>query len=213
MKNLAKFLIFISAFVQVANATTYYVSTNGSDSNPGTSGSPFLTLGKAETVVVAGDVVTVAAGTYTLAGLTMSHSGSGGNPITFQSSGNVTLNLTTDGLLVTGAWRVITGFSFTGAFTRAIWLQTGNNIVQNVTVTQARTVGYGIQVGRDANTGGEAADNNTLNNVRVIGTGTGGTIHGIIFGGGGSGNVLKNSYVSNTYYGIVDKAEIRITYL
>ena len=51
MKNLAKFLIFISTFLQVANATTYYVSTNGSDSNPGTSSSPFSTLAKAETVV------------------------------------------------------------------------------------------------------------------------------------------------------------------
>ena len=55
MKNLAKFLIFISTFLQVANATTYYVSPNGSDGNPGTNISPFLTLGKAETVVAPGD--------------------------------------------------------------------------------------------------------------------------------------------------------------
>jgi len=209
MKNLAKFLTFISAFfVQLAGATTYYVSTNGSDSNPGTSGSPFLTLGKAESVVTGGDVVMIADGTYNIGTpLSITHNGSVGNYITFKAvnPGNVILN---GWISIDAGYRVFEGFAFTQSTNggRAFWIKNANNLIKNCTVNVTASTGYGIQVGTDANTGGEAADNNVLDNVRVIGTSTG-TIHGIIFGGGGSGNVLKNSYISNTYYGIVDKAE------
>jgi len=209
MKNLVKFLTVISAFfVQVAHATTYYVSTNGSDSNPGTSGSPFLTLGKAESVVTAGDVVVITDGTYNIGTpLSITHNGSAGNYITFKavSPGNVILN---GWISIDAGYRVFEGFAFTQSTNggKAFWIKNANNLIKNCTVNVTASTGYGIQVGTDANTGGEAADNNVLDNVRVIGTNTG-TIHGIIFGGGGNGNVLKNSYISNTYYGIVDKAE------
>jgi Protein of unknown function (DUF1565) len=48
----------------VASANTYYVSTTGSDGNPGSQVSPWATLAKANGVVVAGDVVNIAPGTY-----------------------------------------------------------------------------------------------------------------------------------------------------
>ena len=44
--------------------TTYYVATTGSDSNSGTTTSPFLTIQKASTVVNPGDVVIVRDGVY-----------------------------------------------------------------------------------------------------------------------------------------------------
>ncbi|MEV4172391.1 carbohydrate-binding protein [Nonomuraea sp. NPDC049709] len=44
--------------------TTYYVSTSGSDSNPGTSGSPFRTIQRCGTVMTAGDTCQIASGTY-----------------------------------------------------------------------------------------------------------------------------------------------------
>ena len=43
----------------------YYVATTGSDSNPGTSAAPFLTIGHAATVVNPGDEVIVRSGIYT----------------------------------------------------------------------------------------------------------------------------------------------------
>lgn len=45
-------------------ATTWYVSPSGSDSNSGTSSSPFKSITKAQSVAVSGDVVDVHGGTY-----------------------------------------------------------------------------------------------------------------------------------------------------
>lgn len=43
---------------------TYYVATTGSNSNPGTIGSPFLTVAKGLSVMVSGDTLYIRAGTY-----------------------------------------------------------------------------------------------------------------------------------------------------
>jgi hypothetical protein len=55
-------LIFISA--NMLFATTYYVSTTGNDAANGSSGSPWLTVGKSIGKLVAGDTLIVTAGTY-----------------------------------------------------------------------------------------------------------------------------------------------------
>lgn len=57
--------IFLAVFSRDALATSYYIAPNGSDSNTGKSSSaPFKTFSKANSVVVAGDVVNVSGGTY-----------------------------------------------------------------------------------------------------------------------------------------------------
>jgi hypothetical protein len=71
-----------------ANAATYYVSTSGLDSNNGSQSAPWLTVGKAAGVAVAGDTVNIAAGTYT-GNVTFSKSGSAGSTILFSGTGNV----------------------------------------------------------------------------------------------------------------------------
>lgn len=50
---------------QVANAATFYVSTTGSDSNPGSQAAPFATVSKAITASSNGDTVVIMDGTYT----------------------------------------------------------------------------------------------------------------------------------------------------
>lgn len=47
-----------------ATGHTYYVATNGSDSHSGSSGSPFKTIQKCATKVVAGDTCQIAGGDY-----------------------------------------------------------------------------------------------------------------------------------------------------
>lgn len=65
----------------------YYVAPAGSDTNPGSSGSPFRTLQKAAEVAGPGDTVVVRPGTYTGGSriVSLSRSGEPGNPITFLS--------------------------------------------------------------------------------------------------------------------------------
>jgi MYXO-CTERM domain-containing protein len=65
-----------------ASATEYYVSTTGSDSNPGTQASPFATLQKGADTAAAGDTVWIRGGTYKIttpassgAGIQLSKSG------------------------------------------------------------------------------------------------------------------------------------------
>lgn len=70
--------------------TTWYVSTSGSDSNPGTISSPFLTATKADSVVQPGQTVYFRAGTYAITGtgITLNTNGSAGLPITFAAYPN-----------------------------------------------------------------------------------------------------------------------------
>src|SRR5229473_6866290 len=79
--------------VHCAMAATYYVSTAGSDSNPGTQTAPFRHLTKgAATATQPGDTVIVMDGTYDNEGVvepnfvvTLYYSGTPGNPITFKA--------------------------------------------------------------------------------------------------------------------------------
>ena len=74
-------------------AATYYVATNGSDSNAGSQTAPFRHLTKAAaTATQAGDTVIVMDGTYDNEGVvapnfvvTLYYSGTSGNPITFKA--------------------------------------------------------------------------------------------------------------------------------
>ena len=65
----------------------YYVAPGGSDTNRGSAGSPFRTIQKAADVAAAGDTVIVGPGTYTGGSriVSISRSGTPGNPITFLS--------------------------------------------------------------------------------------------------------------------------------
>jgi hypothetical protein len=91
----------------IAAGTTYYVATNGSDSNNGTSTStPFLTIQKCANVAVAGDTCFIEPGVYRET-VTPAHSGTTGAPITFAATENsVTIDGTNE---VTSAWTKYSG--------------------------------------------------------------------------------------------------------
>ena len=59
-------LLGISLIPVQAAGVTYYVATNGSDTNPGTTTQPFLTIKKAANLVNPGDTVIIRSGTYTV---------------------------------------------------------------------------------------------------------------------------------------------------
>ncbi|TAG99978.1 MAG: DUF1565 domain-containing protein [Sphingobacteriales bacterium] len=107
MKKNLLLLMFLVVCVIHSFATTYYVATNGNNSNNGTSlSTPFLTIQKAASIAVAGDVINVRAGTYRET-VIPAGSGTAGNPITYQPYNNETVIIS--GADVIGGWSVHSG--------------------------------------------------------------------------------------------------------
>ena len=118
-------LFFIGAVT--VQATTYYVATTGSDSNSGTSGSPFLTIQRCIDTVEGGDTCTVADGTYTdtdgngIVGYITGANGTAGAPITIKSTnpfGAIIkvpgINSHNAGFYVARTYYIIEGFNISG---------------------------------------------------------------------------------------------------
>ena len=65
--NLTRWIIAFSLWLTTPLlASTYYVATNGVDTNPGTSNAPFATITRAQTAATSGDTVYLRGGTYLL---------------------------------------------------------------------------------------------------------------------------------------------------
>jgi len=113
MKSFLSTLLLLIIFSQCLPAKTYYVAASGSDNNNGTSTStPWKTLAKVSsyTGFVAGDQVLFNRGDVFYGMLTITASGTSGNPITYGAYGS-------------GSNPVITGFTSITA-----WTNKGNNI-------------------------------------------------------------------------------------
>ncbi len=104
--------------VSVVQAGVYHITTGGSDAAAGSSTSPWRTLGKANSTLVAGDVVIVHGGAYS-DGISPTRAGVAGSPITYQvaSGEHVVLNVTT-GIKLGSASRYITvdGFEIRASY-------------------------------------------------------------------------------------------------
>lgn len=139
-----------------ALGTTYYVATNGSDSNPGSQSQPWLTLQHAVQTIAAGDTIIVLPGTY--AGCRIELTGTSGAPKTImaQTPGSVTLNalgpinrhnriFEIENYNAAVNYWVVDGFTVDGGNTiggidsRSTATQMNNNItIQNCTVHNAK---------------------------------------------------------------------------
>lgn len=137
------------------SGATFYVSTTGSDSNPGTYSSPWLTIQHAANTVTAGATVYVMGGTYHEA-VNFPNSGTEGEPIIFESypgqtalisgsgvscctsnppaSGNHTQGLIT---IVNGSYITISGFAIANYTTSkvadtpaGVWINGSGTAVQ-----------------------------------------------------------------------------------
>lgn len=72
---------------QASAGRTYYVATNGLDTNPGTLAQPFRTIGKGASVLTPGDTLYIKSGTYLqTTTLTISRSGTSTAPITIATT-------------------------------------------------------------------------------------------------------------------------------
>ncbi|WP_333876480.1 right-handed parallel beta-helix repeat-containing protein [Methylobacter sp.] len=104
-KSLLGTLVFSIFFVPVANAGTYYVATNGSDTNPGTLSAPWRTITKAANTLIAGDAVNIRAGTYKER-VAPKNSGNASNGfIAYGAYPGETVTIDASGSLRNGDWR------------------------------------------------------------------------------------------------------------
>jgi hypothetical protein len=149
-KSFKLVILLVLTSGNVLSAATYYVSKTGSDSNNGSSSSPFLTISKSISAATsAGDVVNIGAGTYSET-VTLNTSGSAGNPITFIGSGVViggNLYINANYVTVSG----ITDSPPSAGMYNAISVNGQNDILTNCTVVnygatasdQATAIGIG----------------------------------------------------------------------
>src|SRR6267378_251970 len=97
--------------------TTYYVATNGSDSNPGTSAQPFRTITHAYSLAGPGTTIIVEPGTYTDYqsgwGLHLGSSGTASSPIVLRGGAIIDGQNASDrdqGIYIDGSYNIVAGF-------------------------------------------------------------------------------------------------------
>jgi hypothetical protein len=126
-------------------ATEYFVSTNGVDTNPGTSNAPYATINKAATVAQAGDTVWIMPGLYQPAAMIQpANSGTASAPITYraQTGGSVFIDGQTTVPVSSGrkglfyingkSWIVVDGLRVINSGFSGIFMENSTNItVQN----------------------------------------------------------------------------------
>src|SRR3954466_3948728 len=86
-RKLVVFLLVFSLFSSAGRtsaASTYYLATDGSDLNPGTSSAPWQTFSKAWSVMTPGDTLIVKSGRY-YQSISPTVSGTAGNPLTIKA--------------------------------------------------------------------------------------------------------------------------------
>jgi hypothetical protein len=85
------FFLLLSTFVLPtpvrAAAQTYYVSPGGFDTNDGSSAHPWHTIQHGADQLAPGDTLLINPGTYQESGITITHGGTAGNPVTLKANG------------------------------------------------------------------------------------------------------------------------------
>ena len=157
---------FFTLFISVSQAATYYVATDGNDTNSGTTlTTPFKTIAKAVglSTLVAGDQIIVRGGTYlTTATITLSKVGTVSAPISLitYNGERALINFTgiaagKRGLSLTGSYWYIKGLDICKATDNGIYITGANNTVEFCSFFENGDSGMQLS--------GGAHDNNILN--------------------------------------------------
>ena len=146
----------VKLFEGGAETATYYVATNGSDSNAGTNiAQPFLTLGKVAGLATNGNLVYLRGGTYLVSSKTsLTKLGLVGRPIRIRAYPGETPVLDcsgestgTDGISISGNYYWLYGLVLTNAGHNSIVISGSNNVVERCVSLGARNTGFHITGG------------------------------------------------------------------
>jgi parallel beta-helix repeat protein len=201
----------------VSAGTTYYVDTNGSDSNSGTAASPWKTIQNAANTLQAGQTVVVKAGIYDER-VQISKSGTPSSRITYQTQGTVFVNR---GFKLQANYITLTGFDITnasgssaldypggaGIYVTGSHSEIRDNYVHNTTavgiyltssaanITIANNrISYAVQCGIFINGSNNLVDSNDIGHTRSV---SGSDADGVRFFG--SGSVVRRNHIHDLY--------------
>ena len=177
------------------NTGNLYVAPNGSDVNPGTQASPFLTIARADAAAVAGSTINVAPGTYNVsaqgsdaAGVLTSKSGTASARIKFASTVRGGAKIVQQGTGIAwhskGSYVDISGFDIAGSgriglLANGAHLSIMNNAIHDFTVTGGCNGTGGAAIRVDSSVGNAVISNNIVKNMGVAMIGACTSIHGI----------------------------------
>ncbi|MEJ7808156.1 MAG: right-handed parallel beta-helix repeat-containing protein, partial [Telluria sp.] len=186
------------------------VAPTGSDVNPGTQASPFLTIARADAAAVAGSTINVAPGTYAVsaqgsdaAGVLTAKSGTASARIKFVSTVKGGAKIVQQGTGIAwnskGSYVDISGFDIAGSgriglLANGAHLSIVNNTVHDFTITGGCNGTGGAAIRVDSTVGNAVISNNTVRNMGVAMIGACNSIYGIDVGS--PAVVVSNNIVS-----------------
>jgi hypothetical protein len=151
--------------ISIASSAQKYVSSSGSDSNPGTISLPYATITKAISVSTAGDTIYVRGGTYTLTTtINISKSGTSTSKyhlFAYQNErpildfSGMAVSSSNRGISLSGSYWYIKGLDVKGAGDNGLNVSGSNNIIEFCSFYENRDSGCQL--------GGGAANNQVIN--------------------------------------------------
>jgi hypothetical protein len=203
-------VLLAAAPMASAFAKDLYVSTTGSDSNPGTQTAPVKTIARADALASAGTIIHVAAGTYRVsapaldnAGIKTSKSGTSTARIKFVSDVKWGAKIIVSGTGITwdsrGSYVDIEGFDISGSGRHGILaaganLTMTNNFIHDLTISGGCNGSGGAAIDTYGPVGGVVIDRNVVRNIGASMIGRCNTVQGIYIAN--ANNVVTNNLVS-----------------
>lgn len=186
--SLSAFAITVSSGSSGGGTANLYVSPSGNDSGSCTSSAPCRTIDRAASLSAAGNIISVASGSY--GGFTISRSGTSSAPITYKASGTVTIsNSGGYGIYINNAsYVVIDGFTITNTGSKGIAARGATPtspmrglVIKNNSVSNTQEEGMYL-----SEVSSSLVENNVITDVGLGGVET--TGHGIYLANAGSKN-------------------------
>jgi len=207
-------LLFLASSLLSAQAGDYYVSTQGSDSKPGTSAQPFRTITRAYGLATPGSTIIVLPGVYTDYtsnwGLHLGQSGTAASPITLKSQvrGGAIIDGQNAGdrhvgIYLDGSYNIIDGFEIRGGPKGGITIWGNFNQILNNKIHHNGNVASSSSLGQDGIYSGENTRNTTYMGNYIHDNGRpGSNLDHALYLCGDNEMIINNVLVRNAAYGL-----------
>ena len=207
-------LLFLTLGLVSAQGADYYVSTQGNDSNPGTSAQPLRTITHTYSLAAPGTTIIVLPGVYTDYtsnwGLHLSRSGTAASPITLKSQvrGGAVIdgqNLSdrNEAVYLDGSYNIIDGFEIRGGPLGGITIWGNFNQILNNEIHHNGNPASASAFGQDGVYSSESTRNNTYTGNYIHDNGrTGSNLDHALYLCGDNEVIINNVLIRNAAYGL-----------